>query len=137
MFITSLLIHCATSDMVSIRQINNEFSTMRYMIIKNRSNIGIIAAKKVGKTGFFYLINQDGIILHHPVPSLSGKNFGRYDFIKKIITQKAGCFTYNLGRSAFLVYFNTIGDTAILCLSIPADEITDPGEGCAPLIKQQ
>lgn len=52
-----------------------------------------ILAKKVGKTGYMYVMNSKGDLVIHP--NIEGQNLSAHDFAKKIMSEKTGFVQYN------------------------------------------
>ncbi|MBF0479385.1 MAG: Cache 3/Cache 2 fusion domain-containing protein [Candidatus Omnitrophica bacterium] len=60
-------------------------------------------ALKIGATGYVYIINSKGDLLLHP--KLEGTNVGQYDFVKHILAEKNGTFSYSWeGRKKIAAY---------------------------------
>lgn len=61
---------------------------------------------KLGKTGYVYIMNSHGKIIMHP--NDKGKNLIKYDYIKKIISNKDGIIEYtyeDVHKLAYYMYF--------------------------------
>ncbi|OHD55232.1 MAG: hypothetical protein A2Y33_16220 [Spirochaetes bacterium GWF1_51_8] len=54
----------------------------------------IILSKKIGSTGYSYILNSKGFLTHHPFPELVGKDMTEYDHVKIQIAQKDGSVIY-------------------------------------------
>lgn len=74
----------------------------------------LLLASKIGKTGYVYSLNSQGIITVHPNKELLNKDLTEYDFIKKQLEIKSGYLEYmwkNPGESAerpkalYMIYF--------------------------------
>jgi len=53
-----------------------------------------ILSRKIGETGYFYVIDSKGTVLIHPEEELVGKNFSEFDFVKQQIRDKSGYLQY-------------------------------------------
>ncbi len=58
---------------------------------------------KIGKTGYVYIMDSNGIGIVHP--NEKGKNISQYDFSKKIISNKNGSMEYTYEGVRKLAYF--------------------------------
>ncbi|BAI81793.1 methyl-accepting chemotaxis protein (plasmid) [Deferribacter desulfuricans SSM1] len=60
---------------------------------------------KIGKTGYYYILDSKGNLVLHPSPKLEGKNVSKYDFIQKMMNTKQGIINYKWkGRNKIVVY---------------------------------
>lgn len=53
-----------------------------------------IKKEKVGKTGYYYLVDTRGNVLVHPDKKLAGKNLNKYPFMQTILKNRNGSLTY-------------------------------------------
>ncbi len=121
---------CSTSQKTGVRDIRKEMESTRNFINRKKSNLPLIKKRKAGETGFYYVIDLEGVILFHPRGLLVGSSFKRYSFIKKIIHLRSGCIRYQAGEIQQLVFFMPLNEKSILCLSIPAEEVKNRKERC-------
>lgn len=54
----------------------------------------ILRKTKIGKTGYYYVLDSNGVVIVHPKNDFIGKNFSHFDFIKEIIQKKSGVIRY-------------------------------------------
>lgn len=54
----------------------------------------IFLAQTIGRTGYLYCIDSQGIIQVHPHPELMGADLSKYDFIRRQMAQKEGYIEY-------------------------------------------
>ncbi len=53
-----------------------------------------LLTKKIGESGYYYIINSKGIVLYHPQKELVGRDVTNFDFIKRQIQDKNGYLEY-------------------------------------------
>jgi methyl-accepting chemotaxis protein len=71
----------------------------------------LIAPIKVGKTGYAYILNADGVTIAHPDTSkVMQKNIGAADFGREIISRKRGSIEYSFENEPALAIFEEIKD---------------------------
>jgi Cache 3/Cache 2 fusion domain len=118
-----LAISCTTTMVVTPSSIRNDMAAIKRDINSNRSAMNGLKNKRVGSTGFYYIVDNDGKVVFHPREALIGTSFKNHWFIDKIINDRSGCLTYQLGNRTHVVYFEQLDDSDILCLSIVSDDI--------------
>ena len=59
-----------------------------------RQALRMIAAQKVGKTGYLYVLDRKGNALFHPSPELMGQDLSEYDLVRKQLAMDAGFLEY-------------------------------------------
>ena len=91
--------------------------------------------RRVGKTGFYYVLDSDGRVVFHPRPALIGTSFSKTWFINQLLTEKSGCLTYTLGNRTHYLFFLPLNDSEILCLSIVSEDFPQPVECEAARVK--
>lgn len=125
---------CSISQKTGIKSLRGEMETIRNFINRKKRNISLIKNKKAGETGFYYIIDLQGVVLSHPRGLLVGSNFMRYNFIKKIIQARSGCIRYDTGKMQQLVFFIPLNEGSILCLSIPTNEVENSEGACEQIM---
>lgn len=121
---------CTTATLVTSSTIRKEMSAIKQDITLNRSSIESLKNKRVGGTGFYYIVDIDGKVVFHPQAALIGTSFKNHWFIDKIINERSGCLTYQLGNRTHVVYFEQLNDFEILCLSIVSNDIKQAVTEC-------
>ncbi|KAA0257952.1 HAMP domain-containing protein [Deferribacter autotrophicus] len=53
-----------------------------------------IKTLKIGKTGYYYIMNSKGLLVVHPSKKFEGKSVYKYDFAKEMIKNKNGVIRY-------------------------------------------
>jgi hypothetical protein len=130
MIILPLAIGCTTATLVTSSTIRKDMVTIKQDINVNRSAMNSLKNKRVGDTGFYYVVDIEGNVVFHPQMALIGSSFKNHWFINKIITERSGCLTYPLGNRTHVVYFEQLNDSEILCLSIISDDIRQTTTDC-------
>lgn len=54
----------------------------------------ILFSQTIGKTGYIFCANSDGIAIEHPNPGVTGKSYSDRDFVKEMIRMKTGYLEY-------------------------------------------
>jgi len=130
MIIFPLAISCTTAAPVTSSTIRKDMAAIKRDINVNRSDINSLKNKRVGNTGFYYVVDIEGNVVFHPQTALIGTSFKNHWFINKIITERSGCLTYPLGNRTHVVFFEQLNDSEILCLSIVSDDIRQTSLEC-------
>ena len=89
--------------------------------------------RRLGKSGFYYIVDFEGTVVFHPQSALIGTSFKDHWFIEKLTGEKTGCMMYRLGNRTHVIYFDQISDSEILCFSILADDLRQPPLDCQML----
>ena len=118
----ALITGCASPSVIGSEKIFSDLKSARKTIAQDKKNIHELAEKKAGKTGFYYIIDRDGVVVYHPVAVLMGSNFKRYNFLDSVLKSRSGCFQYTFGNIRHLIFFDSLNDNDILCLTIPREE---------------
>src|SRR4030042_5811849 len=130
MIVLPLAVSCATTMLITSSTIRKDMAAIKRDINGNRSAMNGLKNKRVGSTGFYYIVDIEGNVVFHPRTALIGTSFKNHWFIDKIITDRSGCLTYQLGNRTHVVYFEPLNDSDILCLSIVSDEIRQSVTEC-------
>ncbi|MBP7737256.1 MAG: Cache 3/Cache 2 fusion domain-containing protein [Spirochaetes bacterium] len=125
----ALSLGCAASRVITSEGIRNEMAAISREIDSNRSAMNALRERRVGKTGFYYVLDSDGRVVFHPRLVLIGSSFSKVWFVNQLLEEKSGCFTYVLGNRKHYLFYTPINDFEILCLSIISDDIP-PGVDC-------
>lgn len=133
MTVLLILDGCATTVVsVSTDRIHAEMTAVVREISLNREAMNGLGKRRIGATGFFYIVNSDGIVVFHPRPALIGTSFRNHWFINKIMEEKTGCLTYRLGNRTHVVFYERLNEEEILCFSIVSDDLGAPPAECGP-----
>jgi hypothetical protein len=126
----SLLNGCVTAVPVTVDRIRSEMAEIKKNIAENRGSIEKLKDKRVGTTGYYYIVDTDGSVVFHPQSALIGSSFKNNRFISKIIEEKTGCLANQLGNRVHMVFYDQLNDSEILCLSILSDDLHAPPADC-------
>jgi hypothetical protein len=124
---------CSSPGILDSEKIFRELKSARVDLGIDKKNIDAINSRKAGKTGFYYIINRDGMVVYHPVTMLIGSNFKKYKFLEDVLKSRSGCFQYTFGENIHLIFFDSLNENDILCLSIPGDEVQGTEKFCKPI----
>ncbi|HPL15052.1 MAG TPA: Cache 3/Cache 2 fusion domain-containing protein [Spirochaetota bacterium] len=119
---------CATKRPVTSDRIKAEMAAIIRNIATDRTVMNSLREKRVGKTGFYYVLGADARVVFHPRQALIGTSFSKTWFVSQLLTRKTGCLTYTLGNRTHFLFFSPINDSEILCLSIVSEDIPQPVE---------
>lgn len=81
---------------------------------------------KIGESGYATIIDDDGLILYHPVADLLGKNMEDADFFKKIVDsgESEGLIPYSLNGVEKIQYYKRLPDKKWnLIITAPVNEV--------------
>lgn len=121
---------CTTATLVNSSTIRKEMAAIIKDINRSRNSIESLKNKRVGSTGFYYIVDVDSRVVFHPQAALIGTSFKNHWFINTIIEERSGCLTYQLGNRTHVVYFDQLNDSEILCLSIVSNDIRGAATEC-------
>jgi len=121
---------CVTSGTLSVGRIRSGMDSIIKDVAANRGAISLLKNKRVGKTGFYYVVDSDGRVVFHPQAALIGTIFKDDWFISQLLMEKKGCLAYQLGNRKHLVFYEPLNDTEILCLSIISDDVGQVPADC-------
>lgn len=121
---------CATAGPVTAGRIRTDMASIRQDVAVNRNAITLLRNKRVGKTGFYYVVDSDGRVVFHPQAALIGSSFRDHWVINQLLSEKTGCLTYQLGNRKHLVFYEPLNESEILCLSIISDDIVQLPADC-------
>lgn len=127
-----ITIGCVTAKPISVDRIKSEMTALKNEIAGNRSAINRLKALRLGTSGFYYIIDIDGMVVFHPQSALIGSSFKDSWFIDIIAEKKSGCLAYQLGTRTHVVYYEQLNASEILCLSILAADLPALPVECLP-----
>lgn len=127
----SLMMICTScSGLMKKENIETDFEKTKKRIQRSRLNYTFLSKKKVGKRGFYYIINHNGVVIYHPRSLLIGRNMAQYDFIGEIIKKKRGCISYDMASRNHLLIFDILSVQEILILAISGKEVKEYDRFC-------
>lgn len=103
--------------------INRELLAVAESIRKDRSLVYTLDQKKVGTSGYFYIMRSDGRISYHPKKGLINFSFRDYAFAKKILSERNGCVVSTADRITRYIFYREIDKNEILCLTMDSSEV--------------
>ncbi len=86
----------------------------RYDEIKNR---------RVGTSGYFYVIDGEGTVLFHPQGALAGMSFSAVPMVQRILEKKKGCLSQSIEGMEKIVLFRPARGGRTLCLTVSVRDI--------------
>ncbi len=123
---------CATPGKISGEAIRRDMDIVAEKAGNDASWLQALRSRKIAGSGYYYIIDRNGVVVFHPKGPLVGSNMNNFWFIRQVLRKEKGCFAYTMGKAGqvHLVVFRPLGETAILCLSIPAVEVADYAAFC-------
>jgi len=122
-FMPVMILSCITVSGLSDNGIRRELYSVRKEILSRRDEPVFLKDRRVGETGYFYIISVQGVVVYHPSSILVGRSFADLDFIRQVIEKQEGVLRYGREGLRFRVYFTPLDKENILCLSIQEKEI--------------
>ena len=114
---------CITGRGPGDDSIRKELYSVRREISMHTDGMSFLKDRRVGETGYFYIISKQGIVIYHPNQIIIGRSFNGFDFIRQIIEKQEGVLRYSREGLNYRIYFAPMDNDNILCLSIPENEI--------------
>ena len=124
---------CVSSRALTTASLQKKISRVGAEVIDKTGYVARLSSMRVGRTGFFYLLDHEGFVLAHPVRALVGRSFSGSPFMKRMRESGSGCMKYSLENGGNLLFFQTLENGWILCLSVMAEEIHGPVPDCEPV----
>ncbi|PKL39541.1 MAG: hypothetical protein CVV44_04775 [Spirochaetae bacterium HGW-Spirochaetae-1] len=121
---------CAGTSVVDTPTIYKNYDSVIASLKKDRRNYYELRTKRVGVSGYYYIIDREGLVVFHPRAVLIGADLKGYWFISQVLESGSGCFHYKMGTISHLVFFRPINDNETLCLAIPSAEVIDFTGNC-------
>lgn len=86
-----------------------------------------VKSKRLGKNGYFFILNSSGDVKFHPNKELSGQNLAKYEFIKEMISKKNGYIEYEFNGLRKVVAYRFLSDLDyLICASYDINELFLP-----------
>ena len=124
------LARCASTGPVTAGHIRKQLDAIRKSIERDRGSLRILDRRRVGRSGFFYVVDTGGRVVYHPQAALIGSSFRDHWFINRIVAEGTGCIAYRLGIRTHLVFFAALNEGEVLCCSILAEEVAPVPAEC-------
>ncbi len=125
-----LLAGCAGMQRYSTSRLTSNLARVKSRIELDRKYMFRLKDRRIGRSGFYYILDRNGTIVFHPQSFLIGNSFKRYWFVEKILQRRRGCLRYSLGKKGHVVFFEPLGEDEILCLAILAEEVSGRTDHC-------
>jgi hypothetical protein len=121
---------CSSVGPVTSNRIRADIASIKKDIAAGKNITEQLKNKRIGKTGFYYIVDFEGTVVFHPQSALIGSSFKDDWFINKLTSDRNGCMVYRLGNRTHVVFFEQVSDSEILCFSILADDLSSPPLDC-------
>ena len=83
LFLIIVILSCAGRTIVDPLIISDELNLVKKNINDNRNYLYKIKTKRVGKSGFYYILDNNGKVIFHPQALLIGRSFKDFWFANK------------------------------------------------------
>lgn len=121
---------CARDVLIRKHKIDSEFDRIIRGVNRNSEFLSTLKDRRLGLSGYFYVIDYEGRIIYHPKEALIGMNFRDNPFVKRLLQRKSGCIEQHIEGRSRVIVFRVIDAYRILCLSIASFEIDLPNIEC-------
>jgi len=122
--ITLFLTGCATSDKSCFEYLENKTAEAAKKLSVDKDYIKSIGSEKIARNSYFYILAKDGHVVYHPEKALTGNDFSRFGFVRRIMAEKNGCLRVTLGNMSRIIIFRETASGEILCLTAAAEGFT-------------
>lgn len=78
----------------NLQRFESEFSLKDNVEERKQKFVQCLMKQKIGKTGYFYVLSGDGVVLYHNRSELVGEGLSEYDFVKEMLQDKKGFIEY-------------------------------------------
>jgi hypothetical protein len=126
LFLISLFVifsSCARDVIIRKSRIDSEFDRILRNISRNSAYFSVLKNKKLGLSGYFYVIDYEGRIVYHPKEALIGMSFRDNPFVRRLLIKESGCIEQHIEGRRRVIIFRRIDPYRILCFSIASFEI--------------
>jgi hypothetical protein len=114
---------CARDALIRKNKVDSEFDRIIRDIHRNSKYLSTLKNKRLGLSGYFYVIDYEGRIIYHPKEALIGMNFKDNPFVRRLLKKQSGCIEQHIEGRNRVIVFRVIDAYRILCLSIASFEI--------------
>ncbi|MGE4266200.1 MAG: methyl-accepting chemotaxis protein [Deferribacterales bacterium] len=84
----------------------------------------MVLTQKIGKTGYYFVVDMKGKVLMHPDGKMNGKDLSKESYVKEMLKNKQGSLTYTKNGQRQLVSYAYIDPlNCILAGGAPASEL--------------
>lgn len=127
----AVMTHCAGIKPVRAAAVRKEMAAVIQDVSRDRRSLSALRSKRIGVSGFFYVIDSEGTVVFHPQAVLIGSNLRKYGFAAAVTGGRSGCLRYSLRGKSYLLFFEPLGKDEFLCLSLPEEELAGPAVPCS------
>lgn len=124
-----LNLYCAGIQ-ISGPDVKEMIQTAADSIKKDKNNVYKLDNAAIGRSGYYYIIRNNGTVSYHPKKALINYDFSGFPFVQKILKQRNGCITSGADGMQRYIFFAEIDSSEILCLTIENSEFTEPVYDC-------
>jgi len=117
-------LYCGHGNIVNSGAVREDITLTMNSLNRSALTIRNLNRKRVGKSGYYYIVDAAGTIVSHPQSAMAGFRLGENPFIQYIVRHKSGCVVQTIEGRTRIILFRTLRNDAILCLTIPAGEVS-------------
>ena len=103
----SIFLMCSHTLMLRMETVFSHTDETAKSLSSNRLSPSALKNIKIGKNGYYYLMDYEGTVIAHPNPSIEGINFSGIPMVNSILEKKSGCFIQFFdGREKIVIFRN-------------------------------
>ncbi len=115
---TSIKNHLKTTAETNRDMVQSIYSDFQNGLISEKEakkrSVRLLFSQTIGKTGYIYCADSNGIAIEHPVPGVAGRNFMDHEFVQIMVKKKQGYLEYDWQnpnevkkrpKAMYMVYF--------------------------------
>lgn len=118
------VMNCSHGSIASSASVQDDITLTMNTLNRSTLSIRNLSRKRVGKSGYYYIVDSRGTIVSHPQTAMTGFRLGDNPFIRYIVRHREGCVIQDIEGKSRIILFRTLKDSSILCLTIPANELS-------------
>jgi hypothetical protein len=122
--IVIIAVSCSSSQLME-STINDRIINTVMMLNVNDDAYEKVRDMRLGETGYYYIIDSAGTVILHPKKMLEGMKFQDNPMVRKIIREGKGCIRQNIEGQDRIIFYRTIKNGRVLCLTINSSDIED------------
>lgn len=119
----SIFLMCSHTLMLRMDTVLSHTDETAKSLSSNSLSPSALKNIKIGKSGYYYIMDYEGTVIAHPNPSIEGINFSGIPMVNSILEKKSGCFIQFFDGMEKMLIFRNAEPHGILCFTITTDEV--------------
>lgn len=115
---------CASTQIIKKNNIQHDVAAYAHEINQNPSRAGSVIRLRIGKSGIYYVLNSEGVVIAHPNAMLCGRDFSQVPYVPVVLKQRTGFISQDGDGMNRDIYFAEINESAVLCFAIDPAEVS-------------